>query len=336
MIIAKRRKTSHTSSQQDVNNKRNDLSLLEEKDDERREDVFFPVLSQVPVQADGQNTNICSDIIAPLARYIPTLDSFVSVRTSNPVRTKLNLPNLIIPARLQQREEDSIINLRVLLKNIGFDVVHRATLAFFAIGSQLDIRKAAKHFVNLHNLSKTVEFKCPRREVLQSMENYGLVEGFARHRDGTFGPLVHGAKYNLQSHQAAYIAREALCYILSMVDLSLIRNGLTSVTNARNLSWRVFAPFEVIKYRKIMTSCCPIRFQARFIIDPGMYGMLAHRVSKKLLHRDSAKVTCLLSADEVRLGYPHIVLPESITGLSSNKLIKHLSVDEQLKMSFFC
>jgi len=45
--------------------------------------------------------------------------------------------------------------------------------------------------------------------------------------------------------------------------------------------------------------------------------------------------TFLLSADEVRIGYPDLVLPESITGLSSNTFIKQLSVDEQLKMVFF-
>ena len=196
MPNSKRRKTSDTSPQQDVNNKRNDLSVFEEKDDERREDVFFPLFRQVPVEAKhsdivGQNTNVDSDIVAPLVRYLPTFDSFVSVRTPSPVRTRLNLPNLVVPARLLQPEEDSIMNLRVLLKSIGFDVVDRATLAFFAIGLELDFREAAKRFVNLHNLSKTVEFYSPRREVLQSMENDGLVEGFARHRNGTFGPLVH-------------------------------------------------------------------------------------------------------------------------------------------------
>jgi len=334
MPSSKRRKTSEVSTKEVVSKEYDALSEPEIKDDKRREDVFFPELSNAPENVNSfgiatQNINVESDIL--VVRYPPTLRTFVSVRTPNPmVRIKLNLPNLAIPPRLLQPEENALTDLRILLKNIGFDVVDRATLAFFAIGSELDIPKAARRFVNIHRFLITVECKSPSREILESMQNSKLIEGFVRHQDGTFGTDVHVEKWDPHILTAPYIAREMFCYIFSMVDLSLIRNGMKSVINARNVSWRVFQPLEMAKLGKICINL-PLTLRGRYMIDAGVYGRLAHKVCKPLLVV-AGKVTVLLSEEEFRVGYPHLVLPESITGLSDNKLIKHLSVEEQFKM----
>ena len=170
MTNSKRRKIRHIASE--GYNEGKDVSDPERKEDLRREDVFFPELSQVAVPASTpdtflQNSNGNRDIFPPTVSYLHAFRSFVSLRTSNPtVRIRLNLPNLVIPPRLVEPEESVITELRVLLKDIGFDVVDRATLSFSAIGSELDLQKAAKCFVNFYKLSKTTEFKTPSREIL--------------------------------------------------------------------------------------------------------------------------------------------------------------------------
>jgi len=341
MPSSKRRKTSEGSTENEVDKECNDLSAPERKEDERREDVFFPELSYLPEKANSfgittQNINGESDNLVPIARYFPTLRSFVSVRTPpNPmVRIRLNLPNLVVPPRLLQPEENAMRDLRILLKYLGFDVVDRVTLAFFTIGSELNVDKAARSFVNSHRFLNTAECKSPNREILQNMENCGFIEGFAWHRDGTFGPLIQFEKWDIHIHTATYIAREIYCYVLSMVDLSLLRNCLNVVVNCRNVSWKVFAPFELAKLRKLMSNSSPLKRGGKYLLDSSFYGQLAYKICNPLVV-DTWKLTYLLSAEECQLKYPHLILPESITGLSDNKLVMHLSADEQLKIRFF-
>merc|ERR1719233_1635792 len=116
-----------------------------------------------------------------------------------------------------------MIHLRVLLSDMGFEVFDRATLAFFTIGSELDVRKAAWRFFNLYKLTKTAEFKSPNREILKSMEAEGFIEGFAFHKDGMSGPLFNGEKWCKHNDAVRYIAREIMCYISSMMNLELLR-----------------------------------------------------------------------------------------------------------------
>ena len=51
----KRRKTSDVSTKGDVYKEYSILSAPERKEDERREDVFFPEFSQVPVQENNSD-----------------------------------------------------------------------------------------------------------------------------------------------------------------------------------------------------------------------------------------------------------------------------------------
>jgi len=248
---------------------------------------------------------------------------------------RLNLPSLVVPARLMQPEEDAMGNLRILLRHHGFDVRDRATLAFFSIGKQYDVQSAAKCLQNFYKLVNTAAFISPNRNKLEQMEVDGLCEGFARHHDRTMGSLINLQKFNFSHHSAPYITREVLCYILNMADLELLRAGLTNVTNARNFTWRQFVPFEKAKTAFLLRSCMPLHTRRRIVIDIGIYGRLARCALDPLLPdiriRDK---TFLISLEEARLLFPEIILPESLTGLKGNLLIKKLSANEQMKFKF--
>jgi len=127
-------------------------------------------------------------------------------------------------------------NLQALLHYNNFIVLDRATLAFFAIGAECDVRAAAQCFVNFHHTANTVEFKSPNQDQMEAMEADVLIEGFAWHKDGTFGPLINIQKWNVLNHTAAYIVRECVCYIFNMVDLTRLRGGTTAIFNLRNLT----------------------------------------------------------------------------------------------------
>jgi len=159
--------------------------------------VFLPEISQSTMRKGG--TEIVDSINVPKNRndsttnarapkYVPAYDSFVSVRCEIPgIRVRMNLPNLVVPPRLLQTDEDAMRNLHLLLKWIGFEVSDRATLAFFAVGSDYDIKKAAQRFVQFYNLANTEVFMDPDRKILESLEGDNCLEGFALHDDGTFG-----------------------------------------------------------------------------------------------------------------------------------------------------
>merc|ERR1719419_479026 len=265
-------------------------------------------------------------------KYLPAYDSFVTVRRDIPdIRVRLNLPNLVVPPRLLQTDEDAMRNLHLLLKWMGFDVSDRATLAFFAIGSEYDIQKAARRFIQLYNLANTEVFKNPDRKILESLEGDDFLEGFALHRDGTFGFVSQAENFAISNHPTAYYLREIICYIFSIVDLGLLRSGFLMVCNARNVSWRNFKPFEMKKIVTTLLKCVPLKVRGRLVIDPGYYFLLARKIFTTML-KDN--MTVVLTLDEARRRYPHVVLPTSLTGLVENKLIKRLSSDEQLAFNF--
>jgi len=319
-----------------------DRAIDHQIQDGRIEEVCWPKVSQAMMPSAGtkildssnvpQNIND-SSTKASVPKYLPAWDSFVSVRFGIPgIRVRLNLPNLVIPPRLMQTDEDAMRNLHLLLKWIGFEVSDRPTLAFFAIGSDYDIHKAAQRLLHFYKLANTKVFKDPDRKIVESMEGNDFIEGFALHEDGTFGPLSQGEKLWTRNNPTIYYPREVLCYICSMVDLGLVRNGMFMVCNARNITWRNFKAYEIIKFRKMLKPCVPLKTRGRLAIDPVMYVRLARKVLEPMF-KDN--LTILLSLDEARRRYPHIVLPTSITGLAENKLIKRLSANEQLAFNFF-
>jgi len=248
---------------------------------------------------------------------------------------KLNLPELFIPVRLVQPEEDALCNLRNLLRHHGFDVRDRPTLAFFLIGKKYAVQLAAKCFQKFYKLVNTPEFTSPNRSKLEQMEIDGLLEGFAWNRDGTFGSLVYAGKWNVSHHTAQYITREMLCYVLKMVDLGLLRAGMTILVNARNLTWRKFAPFEMAKAGFLANNCLPFPTRKKYVIDLGIYGRIAQHVLKPLLiHCGLRAETVTLSLEQFRSRFPELTLPESLSGRKNSPFIKRLSVDEQMNFKF--
>jgi len=340
----KKRKTNVASTELKQNKEGSNGAIDHKVEVGRKEEVFLPEISQVAIWEGGteiasKNVNGDSTANAPEPKYLPAYDSFVSVRRDIPgIRVRLNLPNLVVPPRLLQTDEDAMRNLHLLLKWMDFEVSDRATLAFFAIGSEYDIKKAAQRFIQFYNIAKTESFKYPDRKILESLETDNFFEGFALHDDGTFGSLSQAGNFGISNQPTPYHVREVLCYIVSMVDLGLVRSGFWMITNAQKTSWKNFKPYEVIKLFKAL-KCVPLKLRGRLVIDPGMYVWLARKVFEPL-----AKVlepvlkddpTVVLSLDEARRRYPHLVLPTSLTGLVENKLIKRLSANEQLTFNFF-
>jgi len=346
MSVSKRRKTGNASLREAKHWESYDRKSAVITEEEKTEKVFFPEFgwaSEHVVKSEflnrtcfTENIKVIGGNVAPTAGYLPAFRSFVCPSIPNScVRIRLNLPNLVVPEKLLAPDENAMRNLSILLLDMGFEVVDRATLVFFAIGSEHDFRKAAQRFLKFREVVNRSEFKSPSREVVELMDIDGIIEGFARHRDGTFGVLCHGKKYNPGNHPAIYIFREILCYILSMIDLSLLRKGFISVFNARNMTWKAFAPFEIAKLFHMHNECLPLKMRRRYLIDPGKYYRLARQVCKPLIPREFSNTIFCLTSDEARHNHPHLVLPESITGLTQSKFIKYLSVHEQLDFKFF-
>lgn len=120
-----------------------------------------------------------------------------------------------------------------------------------------------------------------------------------------------------------------------MVDLERLRGGITAVVNARNLTWRSFAPFEKAKTVALLKSVLPIQIRKILYIDAGSYFLLADSVIRPLLPECVNKSTVMLSLDDVRRAYPNVWLSNSLTGLMTNEHIIHLSPDEQMNFHFF-
>jgi len=233
----KKRRTNLASTEKKQNKENLDGALDHKEEVGKKEEVFLPEMSQVTMREGGtelvnsinvsKNINDDSTTKAPAPKYLTAYNSFVSVRRDIPgIRVRFNLPNLVVPPRLLQTDEDGMRDLHLLLKYIGYEVSDRATLAFFAIGSEFDIKKAAQRFIQFYNMADTEVFKHPERKILESLETDNFFEGFVLHKDGTFGPLSQAGNFGISNHPTPYHVREVLCYICSMVDLGLVRSGI--------------------------------------------------------------------------------------------------------------
>jgi len=244
---------------------------------------------------------------------------------------RMNFPNLVIPDEMIFPYEKALKDLQILLRDKGFEVIDRTTLSFFALGKELDVWAAAQCFIYIYQLLITAEFNRPNRALMEQMAEDDFVEGFARHHDGTFGALFKLRNWNIAKHFTAYLFREVLCYIFNMVDYTLLRGGLTHIINARDFTWRSFAPFEQARAIMLWRKCCPMALRRNFLVDLGTYGSIAHSVLNPLA---SMSKFIVLSTDDVRDIYPDVVLSKSLTGMDSER-IKYLTCDEQIAFRFF-
>jgi len=147
-------------------------------------------------------------------------------------RIKVNLPNLELPPILSKQDEESMLELHLLLQFYGFEVRDRKTLACFALGNINNTPAAAAYFYEFYKLASRTEFKFPDRAKMGD----GIIEGAARQSDGTLGIYFVARKWNTQNTSGIYVARENLCYFLNMVDLPVLRAGLTYVANMSALT----------------------------------------------------------------------------------------------------
>merc|ERR1719289_61299 len=122
-------------------------------------------------------------------------------------------------------------DLQCLLERDGFAVFDRPTLAFFAIGKQMDTFAAAKCFRAFHDFANTRTVRVPNRFQLEQMEHDSLIEDFGYHDDGSFGMIANLGRWNTRNITAQSLLRKYLSYILKMVDYHLLKNGLVEVTN---------------------------------------------------------------------------------------------------------
>jgi len=243
-------------------------------------------------------------------------------------RVRVYLPNFKLPKLLIEQEEKSMIGLQILLRERCFDVDDRDTLAFFLVGWEWDIHKAVESFLNFYSLVNEKEFKFPNRK---HMENIAQIEGFVRHRDGTFGGLYNPNSFNISE----YAMRFAFCHFLHMVDFGLSRSGVTVVVNLRGLDWRSFEPLKWSKNLKGFEKSLPFQCRKLIFLDPGFYAAIALKVFIPLLPSRVRNTLHILSVDEATTLLPDILLPPSVTPTTSTSPnFVRLTTDEQIKMPF--
>merc|ERR550534_3528872 len=102
---------------------------------------------------------------------------------------------------------------------------------------------------------------------------------------------------------------------------------MTSVVNFQNFSWHSFVPYQKAKIAFILVRVLPMMVQRRFMIDRPWYGKIAEKVMLPMLPSFVARINVFLTAEEASRNHPYLVLPKSITGLTSSK-IKYLSASE--------
>jgi len=85
----------------------------------------------------------------------------------------------------------------------------------------------------------------------------------------------------------------------------------------------------------MLRSVMPIQIRKRLFIDAGWYYFLTDSVLRACLpDRIFKKTVTLLVSDVLRI-YPLVVLSRSLTGVTNNKDIMHLSADRQMAFRFF-
>ena len=69
----------------------------------------------------------------------------------------------------------------------GFEVCDRPTLAFFAIGKQLNVQAAVECFLEFYKLADTLHFRFPDINQIEQLVADGFIEGIGCQSDGTMG-----------------------------------------------------------------------------------------------------------------------------------------------------
>jgi len=245
-------------------------------------------------------------------------------------RIKVNLPNLELPPILSKQDEESMLELHLLLQFYGFEVRDRKTLACFALGNINNTPAAAAYFCEFYKLASRAELKFPDRAKMGDM-----IEGAARQSDGTLGIYYVARKWNAENTLGIYVARENLCYFLNMVDLSVLRAGLTYVANMSALTWRMWAPFEVAKAANFSAMCIPLKAKRLLFIQPNIYARVALNMSFPMISIRLSKVACVLQLDEVHSKFPGIIVPPSLVpSTTENSMLTRLSIDDQINFQF--
>jgi len=280
-----------------------------------------------------ENVEVCEDLLEASELALgANKDSFLLGLSLKPSLTKVKvyLPKLKLPESLPRKDWKAMIDLSKHLREHGFEVCDRPTLAFFAIGMQLDVQAALECFLEFYKLAATLHFRFPDISQIEQLVANGLVEGIACHSDGTTGLFIRPANHQWEI-PAIYIVREMLCHILRMVEFSVLKNGATKIANMRDVCWRNFAPYEIAKIVKMITKCNPI-FQKRIIFaDSSWYISVGYNVILKMLPTTFTDVLQILSLSELCEKYPDLLLPPSLSpSTSENVGFCHLSVEEQM------
>jgi len=243
---------------------------------------------------------------------------------------RLNLPRLTVPKLLPKKDEQAMYDLHMLLKEYGFDVRDRPTLAFFTIGASRDVLEASHYFLEFYKFARTWEIRFPERICIDQLVNDGWVEGFALQYDGTCGALVNFGNWNADKNRASYVVRELLCYYLKFIDFSIVKKGITVVGNMRNLGWRSFAPFEMVKVNYHLSRCLPLKKKVIFV-EPNWYASIALKNLSIVVKSLTENELHILTLDKAREFYPDLLLPPSLAPFEAgDERYKKLSVDEQI------
>jgi len=249
----------------------------------------------------------------------------------NPLKkVKVYLPKLKLPESLNEKDEKAMVDLQILLRGHGFDVTDRPTLAFFALGKQLNIWAAANCFKEFYKLASTLLFRFPDLSHVERLVADRVVEGFASQSDGTAGLCLKPSQYN-GDPPAMYVVREMLCHILHMTEFSLLKKGTTEIANMRELAWRNFFPFIVAEIGSCMKKCNPIFKTKVLMVDANWYATVAYKVLYEILPESFTDFFQIMSLREARDKFPNITLPPSLSlSTSGNIGCCHLSVDDQI------
>jgi len=246
-------------------------------------------------------------------------------------RIKVNLPNLELPPILSKQDEESMLELHLLLQFYGFEVRDRKTLACFALGNINNTPAAAAYFYEFYKLVSRTELKFPDRAKMGD----DMIEGAARQNDGTLGIYFVARKWNTENTLGIYVARENLCYFLNMVDLPVLTAGLTYVANMSALTWRMWAPFEVAKAANFSAMCIPLKAKRLLFIQPNIYARVALNMSFPMISIRLSNVACVLQLDEVHSKFPDVIIPPSFfPSTTENSMLTRLSIDEQINFQF--
>jgi len=249
----------------------------------------------------------------------------------NPLKkVKVYLPKLKLPESLNEKDEKAMVDLQILLRGYGFDVTDRPTLAFFALGKQLNIWAAVNCFKEFYTLASTLLFRFPDLSHVEQLVADRLIEGFASQSDGTAGLCIKPSQYH-GDPPAMYVVREMLCHILHMTEFSLLKKGTTEIANMRDLAWRNFFPLIVAEIGNCMKKCNPIFKTKILMVDSNWYATVAYKVLYEIMPSSFTDFLQILSLREARDKFPSITLPPSLSSSTSSNIgFCHLSVDDQI------